>query len=206
MHRHRAFIVATWLAFAPSSILFPETFGAEPMKDAAYYQNQLDRADWRWDESHEGLVYSMTQSAREYRIEMIRLPRADDHLTIRFLKGTRLVCSWDGHFQSVFVQEGNTLVYAQFEPTRGGCTLVAVNFDTGQDLWRTNLKGVVDQAGHSLYSNRVQLYASDDSIMVLGMESRGNYAEIVDMKTGKTLAHRLYEQETRKGRRPVQRP
>ena len=207
MMRHKSLIVTRWLVLSLSSLIvcYP-ALADEPKRDAAYYKAQLDKSDWRWDESCEGLFYSMIQSAHEYRIEMIRLPRAGDHLTIRFLRGTKLVCSWEGHFNSPFVQQGNTLVYAQFEPSAQGCALVAVNLDSGQQLWHTVLKGVGDVAAHSEYSNRVQLYGSDDSIMVLGQESRGNYAEVVDLQTGKTLAHRLYEREDKQGRQPLRRP
>ena len=142
MKLHTALIMATWLALS-SPLLNSSRLALadERKKDAADYQKELDRQPWQWDDSREGLFYSMTQSAFEYRIEMIRLPRADDRLTIRFLKGTKLVCSWDGHFKSVFVQQARTLVYAQFDPARQGCALVAVNLDTGGELWRTNLQG-----------------------------------------------------------------
>jgi hypothetical protein len=42
------------------------------------------------------------------------------------------------------------------------------------------------------------LLASDDVLIAYGKESFGNYGEIVDLKTGKTLAHRVYEKDVKR--------
>jgi hypothetical protein len=52
-------------------------------------------------------------------------------------------------------------------------------------------------AAHSGYSNLINLSALEDVVVVHGKESYGNYVEIVDLKTGKTLAHRVYDEHSK---------
>jgi hypothetical protein len=167
---------------------------AEPKRDAAFWQKVLDHAHWSWSDREAEIFYSMTQSGFAYQIELIRPPGGSDELTIRFVKDGKAICSWKGHTHSVFVQKDSTLVYALFHPSQQGCTLVAVNLDSGAELWRTELQAI-EKAGHSGYSNLINMNAAEGIVVVHGKEGFGNYDEIVDLKTGKTLAHRVYDKE-----------
>jgi hypothetical protein len=140
---------------------------AEPKKDEGFYQKVLDHALWSWSDDEAGIFYSMTQSGFGYQIELIRPPGGTDALTIRFMKDAKVICSWNGHPHSVFVQKDNTLVYALFYPSQQGCTLVAVNLDSGAERWRTNLQAI-DTALHSGYNNLINMNAADGIIVVHG--------------------------------------
>jgi hypothetical protein len=199
MQLAKRFIIACGITLLPSLLHCRPILAAEPKKDAARLQKELNENPWRWNDSDEGIFYSMSQPATaEYQIELIRPPGGDDQLTIILIKKGKLAFSWQGHSRSVFTLEGKTLVYAQFQPSSPDCTLVAVDLNSGRELWRNDLQGVRKPVGSSVYENRVLLYASDGLISVLGNESRGNYVEIVDMKTGKTLAHKVYAKEVKR--------
>src|SRR5258706_8759696 len=165
MRPAKAFAIATGITFLSFTIHCRPILAAEPGQDAAHLQMELDANPWRWNDSDEGIFYSMSQpAAAEYQIELIRPPRGDDQLTIRFVKKGKLVFSWEGHSRSVFALEGKTLVYARFQPYSPDCTLVAIDLDSGRELWRNDLQGVRKPVGSSAYRNRVLLYASDGLI------------------------------------------
>ncbi len=136
----------------------------------------------------------MSQSGFAYQIELIHLPSIRQDLTIRFVKDGKVICSWRGHKYSVFVQKDNILTYALFSFEGQGCTIVAVDLTNGNELWRTELKAI-KKAAHSGYGNLINMHALDDVLVIHGQEDFGNYAEIVDFKTGETFAHREYPVE-----------
>ncbi len=184
------------LAALFSPRLVNEGRAAEPIKDAAFWQKILDREEWSWAEHESDFFYSVTQSGYAYQKELIIAPTSFRDFTIRFVKDGKVICSWEGHTHSVFVQKDNVLVYALYYTSQQGCTLVAVNLDTGAELWRTQLQAI-KKGGHSGYSNLIAMNLADGVVVVRGHESFGNYNEIVDLKTGKTLAHRAYAKEAK---------
>ena len=94
----------------------------------------------------------------------------------------------------MFSLNGDVLIYADFMPSRTGCSVVAFDLKKQKQLWKTNLKGLGDIA-HFRYANSVNLdIINDDAVRVFGKESAGQYLEIVDRKTGKTVGHRKYKQ------------
>ena len=100
--------------------------------------------------------------------------------------------SWQGHYRSVFTSTGDVLIYAEFLPSRTGCTVVAYDLKKQKQLWKTPLKGLGDIA-HFRYSNAVNLeIVNNEAVRVFGKESAGQYLGFVDLKTGKTVVHRVY--------------
>ena len=105
-----------------------------------------------------------------------------------------------GHTGSVFRTSGNVLYFASFPTWGQGCVVTAHELKTGKKLWETTLSAV-GSSSHSAYSNEVTmgLAGSDEGkdldegvVSITGRESYGDYMEILDRKTGKVLAHRIF--------------
>jgi hypothetical protein len=82
--------------------------------------------------------------------------------------------------------------YADFTPYSSGCTVIAYDMKAKKQLWKTDLKGL-GPISHTKYRNAVILEVKDDVIRVLGQESAGKYLEYVDLKSGKTVANRVFQ-------------
>jgi hypothetical protein len=82
--------------------------------------------------------------------------------------------------------DGELVVLAVYPRISSGCTLIALDAETGALRWRSALTalGPVD---HSKYRNDVQLAMFEGKIVVYGYEASGRYIEIVDPETGRTL-------------------
>ena len=111
-------------------------------------------------------------------------------LTIKFVRDDKDVLLLAGHLRSVFRARGNILYFAEFSRHSSGCTVVAYDLSSGKKLWRSDLQAMGNPP-HSKYRNRVNLELDGGVVRVRGYESFGSYVEIVDAKTGKTLAHRV---------------
>ena len=84
------------------------------------------------------------------------------------------------------------LYLAEFSSLRTSCSIVAYDFKAKKELWKTDLKGI-GPVVHSKYRNEVTITtAGDDAIFVMGNESRGRYIEYVDLKSGKTVGHKVF--------------
>ena len=100
--------------------------------------------------------------------------------------------SFQGNYGTVFVLSGDTFIYADYYPSRTGCSLVAYDLKTRKQLWKTALAGL-RPIDHFQYSNRVNLDVFNKEVVrVFSQESAGRYVEFVDMKTGKTVGHKVY--------------
>jgi len=192
--------VLLWLSVLVSC----SSLAAEPKKDAAFYQKILDKAQWSFSQDEAAIFYSCTQSAFAYQIELIRPPGIRDELTIRFVKNGNAIVAWKGHTHSVFFEKDNILVYALFNTNSQGCTLAAVDLASGTKLWRTELKAI-PKASHSGYTNYINMHIQDDVVIVRGKEGFGNYEEVLDFRTGETLAYRFYPKEKKKDTKEADR-
>jgi hypothetical protein len=158
------------------------------------YQKIAAAAAWSWSPERASVGDSFVHFPNTYQVELIRKKNKYGAITLRLLDDGKELVSWEGHFRSVFSLNGDVLVYADFLPTRTGCSVVAYDLKTQKQLWKANLKGLGDIA-HFRYSNSVNLeILKNDAIRVFGNESAGQYLEIVDLKTGKTVGHRIYQQ------------
>jgi hypothetical protein len=158
------------------------------------YQKIADATPWNWSAERASVTDSFLRFPMDYQVELIRPKNKFSEITIRVLDGDKELVVWKGHERSVFTSSGDVLVHADFHPSRTGCALVAFDLKNGKQLWRTDLKGL-GPIPHSRYSNSVNLDILDkDAVRVFGKESAGQYLEIVDLKTGKTVGHRTYKQ------------
>jgi hypothetical protein len=102
------------------------------------------------------------------------------------------------HVQTVFAIREGVLYVADFSPYASGCKVVAYELKTGKKLWNQNLEGL-GPIDHTKYRNRVTLMAEKHptaagwAVVVTGWEAAGRYLEVLDLRTGKQLAHKKYE-------------
>ena len=156
------------------------------------WQKRIDEEPHPKFNDSEGSVLS---SLRYYRgkcqIQMTYDPANVEELTFKFVRDGKEILILEGHFYSVFRMDGDVLFFAKFDVTDCGCELVAYDLSTGQKLWSTQLKGV-GLFDHSLYRNVINMDLAPGVVWVTGFEGGGDYIEIVDEKTGKPLAHRVF--------------
>lgn len=157
------------------------------------YQKTADATAWTWVAERASVSDSFLKFPNTYQVELIRKKNKYGEITIRIVDDGNELVAWEGHHRSVFFLSGDVVVYADFHPSRTGCSIVAFDLKKQKQLWKTALKGLGD-ISHFRYSNSVNLtIINNDAIQVFGQESAGQYLEIVDLKTGKTVGHRTYK-------------
>jgi hypothetical protein len=100
----------------------------------------------------------------------------------------KVIYRWEGSLETPLEIIDDVLYYSSHSPIASGATIVAVDLRTGKVLWKNSLRGLGPIA-HSQYRNQVWMQVGSDVVAVQGEESAGNYVELVDRKTGKTLAN-----------------
>jgi hypothetical protein len=157
------------------------------------YQKIADATAWSWSAERASVGDSFLKFPNTYGIELIRKKNKYGEITIRILDDGKELYAWEGHYRSVFSLNGDVLVYADFLPSRTGCSVVVFELKKQKQLWKTDLKGLGPIA-HFGYSNSVNLeIINNDAVRVFGNENAGQYLEIVDLKTGKTVGHHKYK-------------
>jgi hypothetical protein len=102
-----------------------------------------------------------------------------------------------GHTQSAIVVRGDRLYVAGFSPIATGCKVTAYDLTTGKKAWEKELDGI-GPVDHSKYRNRVAMgvekhpTATHSALVVTGSEAYGRYIEVLDLGTGKQLAHKRF--------------
>ena len=113
--------------------------------------------------------------------------------TISISADGKKVYDWPVATPSGLFVNSNCVVYRPtFSPIRTGCDVIAYDLKGQKLLWRTHLEGL-GPVPHSEYWNVVRLERVNDEVLaVYGDEAAGRYVEIVDMKTGKTVGHKVF--------------
>ena len=157
------------------------------------YQKIADATAWSWSAERAHVGDSFLKFPNTYQVELIRKKNKYGEITIRLLDDSKELFAWEGHHRSVFALNGDVLVYAAYHPSSSGCAVVAYDLKNKKQLWKADLKGI-GPIDHFRYSNSVNLeIVNNDAVRVFGNESAGQYLEIVDLKTGKTVGHRNYK-------------
>jgi hypothetical protein len=159
-------------------------------------QISLDNVPFQFQADHANAAYSLSQCDPKWQAQMS--PSADSvHAQFGFRCGDGHVLSIQGYPQSAFQIGGTILYFANFQPLRTGCEVVAYDLSNGNEIWRTPLEGIA-KSGHEQYRNRVTVDLANQSdrgvVTITGNETGGDYVEVLDQKTGKQLAHRIYRQ------------
>jgi hypothetical protein len=157
------------------------------------YQKTADSTAWSWSAERASVSDSFLKFPNTHGIELLRKKNKYGEITIRIMDDGKELVAWEGHYRSVFSLIGDILVYAEFHPSSSGCSVVAFDLKNQKQLWKTRLQGLGPIA-HFRYSNSVNLEViNNDAVRVFGNESAGQYLEIVDLKTGKTVGHQKYK-------------
>jgi hypothetical protein len=188
-------VTAQW-ALSPDRTGVP--MAEDPRLEAlrAVYQKQADEAPWTWSDSQANLECSIACYAKDYNAHFFEESTPWKPLRIRIWPrdGHGEGYTWVGHQGTVFARWEHTLFVADFGPIRAGCRIMAVDLQTGRQLWKTNLKAT-SCPGHSMYRNQVNIETDGKVVTVRGNESYGRYIEFVDCQTGKTVGHKEYPRE-----------
>jgi hypothetical protein len=174
---------------------------------AQTWQKRIDRqSSFEFREEEANVLASLRRYGGNCQIHMVFDRTKVEPWKFSFVREGRTVLSLDGHEYSVFRTDAddpfleekpvreNTLYFAHFCPGSCGCVLAAYDLATGKRLWSTELKAV-GSFDHSLHVNRINMrvFRGDDVVWIAGSESSGNYVEIVDARTGRILAHRVFK-------------
>ncbi len=158
--------------------------------------NELESADFHLDRTTLG--DALDRYYGHYQVEIIKEkdPKDGWGLKIRFTDGEKEIHSWLGHSLSIFTHDaGDIIFYADFHPRRTGCEIVAYDLKNQKLLWRTKLRALGD-IFHGKYFNRVNMSWEPHGLLVIyGEESAGRYIELVDSKSGNTVANRVLSSE-----------
>ena len=160
------------------------------------YQEMADEMDWDWPKEKASLKYCSEHYKGAFELEMETATEQFARSTLLKFKDSegKKFFSLLAHANTVFVEKGNVLYYTDFSPYSSGCTLIAYDLQTSKELWKTDLQGL-GPIKHFKYRNTVALDIKEGTLRVLGNESSGKYVEFVDMKTGKTVGHRIFKDE-----------
>ena len=163
---------------------------APPEKD---YQKIADKEEWKWEKEQASVFFSQKQYKGGCEVELQKpgLEGGIANTTIRFKDGDKEVLSMIGHDGTVFVERKNDLYYADFSQYSSGCSMIAYDLKAKKRHWKADLKGL-GPIDHTKYHNAVILEFKDDALHILGMESAGKYVEYVELKSGKTLGHKVF--------------
>jgi hypothetical protein len=93
--------------------------------------------------------------------------------------------------RGVLLLAGPTLFVARYCPGASGADLFALAAGSGELRWKTAPYGI-GTIGHSKYSNAVRLELLHDHLVVFGRESGGRYIEVIDPRTGRSVANQRF--------------
>ena len=169
------------------------SFGCANRAYGQDYQKIADSTPWTWAPERASITDSFLKFPNTYQVELIRKKDKYDQIIVRLVDNGKELVAWQGHQRSVFCLKGDVLVYADFNSSTSGCIVIAYDLKKQKRLWKTDLNGL-GPIDHFEYANEVNLeIISKEAVRVFGNEFAGQYLEIVDLKTGKTVGHRMYK-------------
>jgi hypothetical protein len=154
------------------------------------WEKRAESTSWRWPDREPSLFISTMRANEPYQILLEHI--WNQRFLVHISQKEKVLLKFKAHDRTVFEIFGHTLVYADFNAAASGCVLVGVDLANGKEKWRTPLKGI-GPIDHSRYSNHVALTRHVGVVQVSGWESAGKYYEYIDLETGKSLGHRLFE-------------
>ena len=167
-------------------------------------QPLVEKMDWTWREEESRFQWYVDQLDETFQVQMDdggdkKRKRWIRNITISIRDKSGEPLTWQGHLESCFLgMKNGVIVYEDHRRMAQGCTVVAYDVRKGVEIWRTGLRGKGRRVRHSRYRNQINLrYGPSDSIVVFGKETAGNYIELLSIKTGETVGHRIVP------RRPV---
>lgn len=176
IHRARALEA---LQLARNGVALPEGKFREPQRNASL-------PDWRFDPLSAHVLNSLSRAPADYPVEITKAARRSDWLRVRVRNAEgNVVVAWEAHPFAVFAIRGNRLYRTDFDPELTGGSVLAVDLRTGQQIWRTRLQAL-GKVSKVDYRNRMNLIVEEQSVVIYGHESAGDYVEYLDPATGES--------------------
>jgi outer membrane protein assembly factor BamB len=165
--------------------------------EAIDYQKTADRADWLWNAGMDNPLGCIAQCGDDYDISFLSPKDDRDTLTITVLLQGKTLYSWKGHRNSAFRILDDRLYYAKFHPSSSGGIIVAVDLNTGRELWTSELRAL-GSPDHSAYRTLLNLSfnGNGEVVRIYGNESMGRYIEFKRVDTGQTVGHKILPSES----------
>lgn len=165
------------------------------------WRNVLNREAFRFPAPKFGVLDSVTRYSGDCQIHLVQdAAKSRQGLTIKFVRGGKTVVEFDGHAKSAFLEAGGVLYFLHFHPSSSGAQVSAHDLTSGKKVWMTNLTAL-GPIEHSAYGNTTVIEEGEGVIRVFGRESYGDYAEVLDQKTGVVLAHKVYSRKQKPGQK-----
>ena len=156
--------------------------------------DSTEKLTWRWSDDKADLAYSIKAHLQDCDLEVVR---EIEHGPIKLRgKSDRKVIYTTERFSSYFVctRWKQTLYIAAHSSIATGCTVIALDLNTGKELWNTRLCGTGPTPFmHSKYSNAINIETDGKRVIIFGKEDDGRYAESLDITTGATLANQRFD-------------
>jgi hypothetical protein len=183
------------VAFLVSLVLGLGAFAASaaPAPEDKDYQKIADKEEWKWVPERASAGSAAKNFKGDFQAEVVEKDTdGRKSAMVKFAKGDDVVFTIEGHAETVFAGRDNIVYYADFSQISSGCSVIAYDLKAKKQIWKTGLKGLGPVA-HTRYRNQVMLDIKDDAVHVLGNESFGKYVEYLDLKSGKTVGHKVVE-------------
>ncbi len=177
----------------PLTVVLAGPLGAAPAPQQVDYQKKAAEAPWEWSDAQASAAGSAKRLKGVYRAEVEPRGMFGDTV-IRISKDGSPVHTFEGHQGTVFAVRDDVLYYADFHRSSSGCGVVAYDLRKKKQLWKVSLKGM-GPITHFKYRNDVNLDLEKQAVCVRGKESAGRYIEYVDLRTGKTVGHKVYPRQ-----------
>jgi hypothetical protein len=166
----------------------------------AAWQTYLDGRQFLFPEDYSALIWSLREFDGNAKVHIVYDPKDKGKIEYKFFRDGREVLSVQGHAISGYAAAGNDLYFTNYSTSAAGCSVVAYDLATGKKQWKTALHQA-QPGGHSAYGNIVFIRLSRNgegggpegsAIIVTGKESYCDYIEVLDRKTGESLAIKNY--------------
>jgi hypothetical protein len=145
--------------------------------------------EWRWSGERATLDYSIQKYLPDYDVEIVNEREWYHPINIRAKADHHIVFSLPSvHPWTVFTRWKDMLYIADFQHYSQGCKVLAVDLNSGKELWHSRLQGV-EFVEISKYYNYINIETDSRCIIVFGNEAHGRYIEQLDINTGQTLAN-----------------
>jgi hypothetical protein len=172
-----------------------------PAPPPADWKSALASREFAFDAENCGTHNSVAAAKRAgLAAEYVPSPKGFGEGTFTFQQKDGPKVTVDGHTESAIVIRGDALYVANFSPIANGCSVVAYDLTTGKKAWEKHLEGI-GLVKHSKYRNRVVMVVEKHpdknhfALVITGDEAAGRYVEVIDLGTGKQLAHKTYSDE-----------
>lgn len=154
---------------------------------------QLYGCDWSSD--HLNILDCVTQYTGHYLVYVsadtsTMRSRQTRQIRVAIAKGATPLYSWSTYSDGQFLIVDSMLYHTDFY--RGGSGMLVVAFDLAakDTVWTTSLQDI-GMLGHSQYWNGgASLTIADKALVVCGIETVGPYVAVLDLTSGRQLAHR----------------